>query len=120
VTLEPVEVQLAEDPDADPDRDGATNAQEWAAGTDPHDAGSVLRLTARRQPGGGVRLDWSTVADRRYQVERAAKAKGEFELLATRDIAQGAAAGIEVFDDPEDGAVEASARFYRVRVLPIP
>ena len=34
------------DPNADPDHDGMSNAQEYLAGTDPNNSNSVLRITA--------------------------------------------------------------------------
>lgn len=55
----------------DTDGDGATDFGEWVAGTDPGDAGDLLRLTLERVPSsGGVYLDWKWRPHRYLQVER--------------------------------------------------
>jgi hypothetical protein len=53
----------------DSDGDGVTDVQEQAAGTDPYNANSVLRVIAlERTPNGGLKLTWSSVAGKAYQV----------------------------------------------------
>jgi hypothetical protein len=56
--------------DTDSDGDGASNWQEFLAGTDPTQGTSVLRtrLTGSRL---GTRLEWNTVPGSIYQVQRA-------------------------------------------------
>jgi 1,4-alpha-glucan branching enzyme len=61
-------------PEDDLDADGASNLQEYRAGTDPNVAGSVLRLEpARPVPGsnGWVAVSWSSVSNRYYRLWRA-------------------------------------------------
>ena len=53
---------------ADSDGDGATNAREFLAGTDPNDKTSVLRQTVQRK-GLGLQLIWNTVPGAVYQVQ---------------------------------------------------
>ncbi len=55
-------------PNLDSDGDGATNLQEFLAGTDPKDPNSVLRtsITSSRQ---GRRLNWNTQPGLIYQVQ---------------------------------------------------
>ena len=52
--------------DADPDGDGATNYQEYIAGTDPTNPNSVFRVTVRAVP----LLSFPTVASRDYVILR--------------------------------------------------
>ena len=52
----------------DSDHDGASNAQEFRAGTNPVDAGSVLRLTVNHKAGVDW-LEWNTVPGLVYQVQ---------------------------------------------------
>lgn len=53
---------------ADSDKDGATNVQEFLAGTDPTDSAKVLRLTWRHTEQGS-RLEWTTEKGCIYQVQ---------------------------------------------------
>jgi hypothetical protein len=54
---------------ADPDGDGWPNANEFAAGTDPNDRGSLLRISALIRNGGDFAISFPTVAGHRYFVE---------------------------------------------------
>jgi hypothetical protein len=56
---------------ADSDGDGMNNWQEWIAGTNPTNAGSVLLLAPPEVGVDGVTLAWSSVSNRSYYVERA-------------------------------------------------
>ena len=57
-------------PNEDSDGDGATNLQEFLAGTDPTDAKSVLRLSISNTAQ-GLRLNWNTQPGVVYQVQTA-------------------------------------------------
>jgi hypothetical protein len=56
---------------ADSDSDRMNNWQEWVAGTNPTNAGSVLRLEEPNAGPGGVTLTWVSVTNRSYYIERA-------------------------------------------------
>ena len=53
----------------DPDGDGATNAREFVAGTNPNDAASVFRITTITPAPGGLILEFNSVTGRIYRVE---------------------------------------------------
>ena len=55
--------------DADPDRDGMTNLQEWLAGTDPTDAASALRFVSVSPAADGIRFEFQAVSGRWYTVQ---------------------------------------------------
>jgi uncharacterized protein (DUF1800 family) len=56
-------------PEDDSDGDGATNAEESAAGTDPLDAGSVIRVSSIHKDAAGVHLTFPTVPGKLYRVQ---------------------------------------------------
>lgn len=60
------------DPNADPDHDGASNYQEYLAGTDPTNPDSVLRITDGMFSSGGTdaTLVWNSVPTRFYYIEK--------------------------------------------------
>ena len=74
-------VQLDLDAD-DADADGASDADELAAGTDPADPDSVFAiLPASRKTALGPEIRWHSVAGKSYQVQRAASLGQAFETL---------------------------------------
>lgn len=60
----------ASDASLDPDGDGMTNVQEYQAGTNPHDAQSVLRITGIEIIGGQIHIFFASVRGKRYRIER--------------------------------------------------
>lgn len=59
-------------PNADPDGDGFSNADEYRAGTDPGNAGSVLAVGTGAIPTNGITtLSWSSVPGKIYSVQAA-------------------------------------------------
>jgi hypothetical protein len=62
---------IGANPEDDPDKDTLSNSAEFKTGTNPVDAQSVLKLTPKRGEGGGVVVEWSSVANRVYTLERA-------------------------------------------------
>ena len=57
---------------ADPDGDGADNRSEYAAGTDPRSAASVLRSISLTSVPGGWRFSWQAVPGMTYAIETSA------------------------------------------------
>ena len=57
-------------PNADSDGDGQKNSAEAAAGTDPLQAGSVIKISSVTSDGSGVHLTFPTEQGKRYQVRR--------------------------------------------------
>ncbi|NDD82188.1 MAG: hypothetical protein EBZ53_06480 [Verrucomicrobia bacterium] len=55
----------------DPDGDGFTNAQEYALGTDPKNAGSTFKVGEMTRSGTNLTISWPSVAGKRYQVQTA-------------------------------------------------
>ena len=91
----------------DPDQDGLTNAQEFAAGTAPTDAASVLRLEATYV--GGIQLRFTGQPGRGYTLSsRDALEGADWKALATFPVQVGQ--GTLKFTE----AAGASARFYRI------
>ena len=57
------------DDNADPDKDGHTNLQEFISGTNPRDAQSVLALKIAEQTAVGTKLRFGAVAGKTYTVQ---------------------------------------------------
>jgi hypothetical protein len=56
-------------PNGDPDHDGYNNLQEFIAGTDPHNASSLLRIASIVRIPTGVTLQFPSVANHSYSVQ---------------------------------------------------
>lgn len=98
----------------DADADGLSNLQEFLAGTDPHDPTSNMRITTVQLDDAKVRIAFTSVAGKRYAVERnVGLLNGSWELL-TNGIS-GSGAVISVFDS---SALAYSKAMYRVRLIP--
>jgi len=80
------------DPNADPDHDGASNMQEYLAGTDPLNAQSVFKfITIQPALPNGIIIQWSSVTGRSYTVERSSLVGTNYAQLgsvitATNDV----------------------------------
>ena len=94
---------------------GILNTRTWwgegTAGSDPHDAGSVLHFEgARGQAGGVFEITWQSAEDRLYVIESAADPMGTYDVLASNIVATPPA------NRYTDENSDAAGRFYRIRV----
>jgi hypothetical protein len=96
---------------ADPDGDGASNWQEFVAGTNPQDATSVFKfLPALSSPGSSFTLQWPSVVNKNYTVQSSASAEGGWSAMASNLV------GNSQVLQWTDTNISSSARFYRAVV----
>jgi uncharacterized protein (DUF1800 family) len=101
------------DPAADTDGDGASNAKEALAGTDPHSPGSVFRVSSIIKDLAGVHLTFPSLPGKRYQVqENASMAPAGWNDIGALHTGTGGEVEATV-------AATGSTRFYRVYVLDV-
>ncbi|MHC1768682.1 MAG: right-handed parallel beta-helix repeat-containing protein [Verrucomicrobiia bacterium] len=98
----------------DPDGDGASNAHEYAAGTNPMDSDSVLRVWVARLAEDSLELRWYGVAGYVYDVERVSElgAVPGWAVQQQGLKGNGSELTVEVASQPD------STAFFRVRALP--
>lgn len=102
---------LNRDGAGDLDGDGASDAQEFRAGTDPTNLGSVLRvLTVSAAGGGPATLLWSAVPGRSYRVQF----KDSVEALQWNEHPSPVVAQFSTASFTETSAPSGGQRFYRV------
>jgi hypothetical protein len=95
---------------ADADGDGADNAQEYGAGTDPLDAKSCLKLAMSSENGSGI-IRWPSIYGKQYVIEYSGT------LFGTNWTPIGTVAGTGAQLQFQDNSGNGS-RFYRTHVLP--
>ncbi|HUD48591.1 MAG TPA: chitobiase/beta-hexosaminidase C-terminal domain-containing protein [Candidatus Baltobacteraceae bacterium] len=97
---------------ADPDGDGASNWQEYVAGTNPLDAASVFEFLPATPPAGaGFALQWPSVVNKTYTLQYSSSAgPGNWTTVATNMPGTGQPMQ---WTDPN---TTAAARFYRALV----
>jgi hypothetical protein len=101
----------------DPDQDGFNNYQEFLAGTDPHNAQSLLKFNSISRIAGGVALGFSTIAGHTYSIQyRSNLIAGAWQKLT--DIGPFATNAAPVVNDVALPAQ--SARFYRLITPALP
>lgn len=94
-------------PADDPDGDGATNAQEFAAGTNPSDAASVFALHVNSTS----QLGFKTAPGRTYQLEfRGSVDAGAWQPVGNTIVGDGNNASVPISNPTAQG-------FYRVRIV---
>lgn len=71
----------------DSDQDGASNMEEWQAGTMPTTNASVLRiLTAPRPATNGTAVSWQSVTGKYYRIERSTNLAVSFDCAVRTNI----------------------------------
>jgi PKD repeat protein len=107
---------------ADPDGDGANNADEFLAGTVPTNAASVFRIISVAQNGHDIVITWQTAGGRTNAVQAGNTGNDGYRTNSLQDISgsviiSGAGDVITNYVDV-GGATNTPARFYRVRLAP--
>lgn len=97
-------------PGSDPDNDGLNNAGEYAAGTNPLDPSSALRLLQVTLNANQATASWQSVASKQYVLESSASINGPWTDAASVQ-ASGGVAQASVTRNPADPQT-----FYRIRV----
>ncbi len=96
------------------DGDGVTDLQEFLAGTDPTNRGSVLRvMTLTCVNGGGAAILWSAVAGRTYCLQFKDNVEAGDWTDLPGDVVAVTATGSKIDTTPAG----ADRRFYRVLLL---
>lgn len=100
---------------ADPDGDNRTNQDEFAAGTNPKDPNSALRiLTVTLQPDQTqITVGWQSVSDKNYVIEAASEIDGPFADAGSLVPAAGNTTQGNVNVPPDQ-----LRRFFRIRLGP--
>ncbi len=95
-------------PDADPDGDGATNREEFVAGTDPLDSADVLKVRLTRRSG-QVSVEWPGKNNRRYIIQKSGNLTGGFSSVSNNVLPTPPTNTVNMMDT-------GSAGFYRIQV----
>jgi hypothetical protein len=95
---------------ADPDGDGMTNAQEFAAGTNPNSAASVLKVSQMQASGNNMVVSFPTVVGKTYRVDRSDTLQTGSWTTVLNNI-PGSGSTVQVTDT---GGAAQPRRFYRV------
>jgi hypothetical protein len=115
--LDPFSASTDDGATGDPDHDGATNWQEFLAGTDPRDPASVLRLHITTSDSLHYTFSWPAVVGKGYQLEISSDAR-LFTNHLHFSLPRVAKATNEVFDEDFSTNSLLPVRFYRLRVAP--
>jgi hypothetical protein len=97
---------------ADLDRDGFSNAQEYALGTDPTSAASRFRVTSITREGTDVTVTWAAVNGKAYRLESAESLTSpDWQPVGASDVTAGSSSASETH------TTSGAAHFYRVRLV---
>lgn len=96
--------------DADPDGDGMTNTQEFAAGTDPNNSNSMLRVSNIAVSGNDIVLSIPTVSGKIYRLERSSTLQsGSWTTMQSNIVGNGGV--MQIIDA---GSANQGKCFYRI------
>jgi hypothetical protein len=98
------------------DNDGASNANEFLAGTQPNNAASLFRIVSFEREANDIRLTWTTVGGKGYGVQTSGNLNGTFTDVSRLITVPGTGESATNFVDA--GAFTNIARYYRIRVQP--
>jgi len=111
----------AADADEDSDGDGQNNLAEFLAGTDPTNSASAFRIIEVAPDGDDMVISWAAVGAKRYAVQTTIGDGGsysnDFVDLNPAIVAPGTGETV-VTVLHLNGATNAPARFYRIRLVP--
>jgi fibronectin type 3 domain-containing protein len=99
---------------ADPDGDGLTNASEFAAGTNPNDGSSGLRVSIATVNSSDIAVSFPSVNGKTYRLERSDTLQSG-SWTTVQDHIAGTGATVQITDA---GAAAQSRCFYRVILVP--
>jgi hypothetical protein len=96
----------------DPDRDGFSNSQEHALGTDPTDAASRLDITSIVRTGNTTTVEWMSVSGKKYRLYGSPSlAQPDWQPVGSEQTAASSRT-------TETHSTSADMHFYRVRLVP--
>jgi fibronectin type 3 domain-containing protein/regulation of enolase protein 1 (concanavalin A-like superfamily) len=98
---------------ADPDGDGMTNAQEFAAGTDPNDSSSTLAISQIARSGNDMVISFASMAGKTYRLD-SSDAVQSGSWVTVQDGIIGTGGLVQIVDT---GAAALPQRCYRVVVI---
>lgn len=104
---------------ADSDGDGADNASEFLAGTDPTDSASAFRITAITPEGNDIRVTWMMGDGKTNALERTSGTGGSYStnnFAAIFTVTNTVGASTNYLD--VGAATTFPVRYYRVRLVP--
>jgi hypothetical protein len=96
----------------DPDRDGFSNSQEHALGTDPTDAASRLDITSIVRTGNTTTVEWMSVSGKKYRLYGSPTLTGSDWQPVGSEQTAASSRTTETHSTPAD------MHFYRVRLVP--
>lgn len=106
---------LSRNGSGDFDQDGSTDAQEFAAGTDPANSNSILRvITIERVGANGLTIVWSSISGRTYQVQY----KEDLSVSGWSNLGGSVRATASSTSISDAGVTSREHRFYRVLIAP--